>query len=89
MKPNFMLVNTLTWVAKSKRDFRQLWITRLNAALKPYDLKYNQFIALLEKNKIDLNRKILANLALEDPQTFAVIVKKITSKQQNVKQAKN
>jgi len=72
-----------------KRDFRQLWITRLNAALKPYDLKYNQFVALLKKNKIDLNRKILANIALDDPQTFTVIVKKITSKQQNVKQAKN
>jgi ribosomal protein L20 len=43
----------------------------------------------LKKNKIDLNRKILANIALDDPQTFTVIVKKITSKQQNVKQAKN
>ncbi|MGI6776002.1 MAG: 50S ribosomal protein L20 [Patescibacteria group bacterium] len=85
-----MLVNTLTWVAKiGKETFASFGSPVLTPPLKPYNLKYNQFIALLEKNKIDLNRKILANLALEDPQTFAVIVKKITSKQQNVKQAKN
>lgn len=72
-----------------KRDFRQLWISRLNAALKPYDLKYNQFIALMTKNKIDINRKILANLALDDPQAFATLVEKVTAKEENGKQAKN
>jgi len=72
-----------------KRDFRELWISRLNAALKPYNLKYNQFIALLAKNKIDLNRKILANLALDDPQIFTALVKKVTPKEKDGKQAKN
>jgi len=72
-----------------KRDFRQVWITRLNAALKPYGLKYNRFVALLGKNKIELNRKMLANLALSDPQTFTVLVEKVTAGKKDVKQAKN
>jgi len=58
-----------------KRDFRKLWIQRINAALKPHNIKYSQFIAGLKKAKIELNRKILADLALNKPKVFTKIVK--------------
>jgi len=61
-----------------KRDFRKLWIIRVNAALTPFDLKYSRFIELLKKAKISLNRKILADLALNEPKVFAQIVKKVS-----------
>lgn len=57
-----------------KRDFRRLWIQRINAALTPFDLQYSQFINLLKRANIKLDRKILADLALNDPQTFQKIV---------------
>ncbi len=57
-----------------KRDLRRLWIIRINAALKKYNLKYNFFINLLKKKKIELNRKILAHLALKEPEVFKKIV---------------
>lgn len=60
-----------------KRDLRKLWIIRLNAALAPFNLKYSRFIQLLKKAKIELNRKILADLAISEPETFAKIVKKV------------
>ena len=60
-----------------KRDFRKLWIQRINAALSEFDLKYSRFINLLKKTKIELNRKILAELAVNDQETFAAIVKKV------------
>lgn len=59
-----------------KRDFRKLWIQRINAALKEFDLKYSLFIKLLKQAKIELDRKILADLALNDPQAFSQIVNK-------------
>lgn len=59
-----------------KRDLRKLWIQRINAALSQFDLKYSRFINLLKKAKIELNRKILADLAISDPKTFAQIVEK-------------
>ncbi len=59
-----------------KRDTRRLWITRINAALTPLNLSYSQFINGLKKAKIELNRKILADLALTDPETFKDIVDK-------------
>jgi large subunit ribosomal protein L20 len=59
-----------------KRDMRRLWITRINAALTPYEISYSSFINGLKKAKIELNRKILAHLALTDPDTFKAIVKK-------------
>lgn len=62
---------------RRKRDFRKLWIMRLNAALKPFDLKYSRFINLLKKAEIKLDRKILAHLAVEEPKTFAKIVKSV------------
>jgi len=57
-----------------RRDFRKLWIIRLNAALKPFDLKYSVFIKKLKDNKIDLNRKMLSELAIHDPNAFKSVV---------------
>ena len=58
-----------------KRDLRRLWIQRINAALSEFDLKYSHFINLLKKAKINLDRKILAELAVNDPKVFSQIVK--------------
>src|SRR4030042_1867520 len=60
-----------------KRAFRKLWITRLNAALKSQGTSYSKFIHLLRKNKIELDRKILAKLAVEYPKIFDELVNKI------------
>jgi len=59
-----------------KRDMRKLWINRINAALTPHNLSYSKFINGLKKVKIELNRKILADLALSDPDVFKAIVEK-------------
>lgn len=59
-----------------KRDMRKLWINRINAALTPHNLSYSKFISGLKKAKIELNRKILADLALSDPDVFKAIVEK-------------
>ncbi len=60
-----------------KRDFRKLWIIRINAGLKPFEITYSKFINLLTKNNIELDRKILAQLAAEYPSEFEKIVKKV------------
>jgi len=57
-----------------KGDFRSLWITRLNAAVREHNLTYSEFIHLLSVAKIDLNRKVLADLAITDPAAFAKVV---------------
>lgn len=57
-----------------KREFRKLWISRINAGVRPYGLNYSRFIHLLDENKIQLNRKILADLAVTDPDAFGKIV---------------
>ena len=57
-----------------KRAFRQLWITRLSAALKMRGLNYNRFIPALVEAGITLNRKMLSELAISDPATFDAIV---------------
>jgi len=56
-----------------KRNFRQLWIIRINAAARQHDLSYNQFIAGLKKAEIELDRKVLADLAVSDPDAFGAI----------------
>lgn len=53
-----------------KRDFRTLWITRINAACRNRNISYSKFIAGIKKANINLNRKILAYLAVEDSQSF-------------------
>lgn len=60
-----------------KRDLRSLWIVRLNAAVRPYGLSYSKFIAGLKKEKIEIDRKILADIAARDPATFKEIVSKV------------
>jgi large subunit ribosomal protein L20 len=60
-----------------KRDFRTLWIQRINAALKPFEISYSKFINKLKQNKIELNRKILADLAINNPKVFEAVVKKV------------
>jgi large subunit ribosomal protein L20 len=56
-----------------KRTFRRLWITRINAAARAHDLSYNQFVAGCRKAGIELDRKVLADIAVSDPATFGKI----------------
>lgn len=60
-----------------KRNFRALWITRINAGARQHGLSYSQFMGALKKNQIDLNRKVLADLAMNEPEAFKAIVKKV------------
>ena len=53
-----------------KRDFRALWITRINAAVRPYGLSYSRFMNGLKKANVGLDRKVLADLAVRDQQSF-------------------
>jgi large subunit ribosomal protein L20 len=57
-----------------KREFRALWIVRINAACRMRGMRYSQFIAGLQRAQVDLNRKTLAQLAIEDPDTFTKLV---------------
>ena len=57
-----------------KRQFRSLWITRISAAVKPYGLNYSRFIYGLKKAGIDLNRKMLSELAISDPAAFTQLI---------------
>ena len=59
---------------QKKRDFRSLWITRISAAVKPYGVNYSTFMHGLKKAGIDLNRKMLSELAVSDKDAFAAIV---------------
>lgn len=58
-----------------KRDMKRLWIIRISEAVKQYDLSYSKFMHALKQNKVELNRKILANLVTENPEVFEKIVK--------------
>jgi len=60
-----------------KRNFRALWIQRINAAVRAEDLSYSQFIGLLKKANIEINRKVLADLAMNHPVAFKAIVDKV------------
>ena len=60
-----------------KRDFRALWIQRINAAVREHGLIYSKFISGLKTANIDLDRKVLADLAAREPETFAKIVEKV------------
>ena len=59
-----------------KRNFRSLWIQRINAAARNHDLSYSEFMGLLSKKNIALNRKVLADLAMNHPEAFEAVVKK-------------
>ena len=58
-----------------KRDFRRLWIARINAAARLEGTTYSRLIAALNAKEVDINRKILADLAVSNPQAFAEVVK--------------
>ena len=60
-----------------KRDYRGIWITRINAAVREEGLTYSKFINKLASANIDLNRKVLADLALNDPAAFKAVVAKV------------
>ncbi len=59
---------------EKKRQFRRLWIIRINAALGPHDLKYSRFIHGLKLAGVELDRKVLADLALHEPEAFGAVV---------------
>jgi len=60
-----------------KRDYRSLWIVRINAAVREEGLSYSQFIGKLDAKGIDLNRKVLADLAMNEPETFKKLVAEV------------
>jgi large subunit ribosomal protein L20 len=62
-----------------KRMFRRLWITRINAAARLNGTTYAKFIHGMKQNNIEINRKMLADIAVRDPETFAAIVKEAVS----------
>jgi large subunit ribosomal protein L20 len=65
---------------EKKRDFRRLWQVQLNAFLKQHDLKYSQFIHQLKENQIELNRKVLSELANNYPQVLTNLIETINKK---------
>ncbi|MDR0969863.1 MAG: 50S ribosomal protein L20 [Lentimicrobiaceae bacterium] len=60
-----------------KREFRALWITRINAGVRAYGMSYSVFMGKLHANNIELNRKVLADLALNNPEAFKAVVEKV------------
>ncbi|SMO88502.1 50S ribosomal protein L20 [Gracilimonas mengyeensis] len=62
-----------------KRNFRRLWITRINAAARLNDTTYSKLIHGMKQNNMEINRKVLADLAVRDADTFAAIVKEATA----------
>ncbi|WP_010253661.1 50S ribosomal protein L20 [Myroides injenensis] len=62
---------------QKKRNFRSLWIMRINAGARQHGLSYSQFMGNLKANNIELNRKVLADLAMNHSEAFAAIVNKV------------
>jgi large subunit ribosomal protein L20 len=60
-----------------KRNFRALWITRINAGARQHGMSYSQFMGAVKANNIELNRKVLADLAMNHPEAFKSIVEKV------------
>jgi len=61
-----------------KREFRRLWIIRVNAAVRQFGLTYSKFMGLLKKSGIEINRKMLADMAVNDPEKFSQLVSTVT-----------
>ena len=59
---------------QKKRNFRAIWIQRINAGVRPYGLSYSQFMGAVHKSGIELNRKVLADLAMNHPEAFKAVV---------------
>ena len=62
---------------EKKRSFRGLWITRINAGTREHGMSYSQFMGALKKNNIELNRKVLADLAMNHPEAFKAVVDQV------------
>ena len=62
---------------QKKREFRGVWIQRINAGVRLHGLSYSEFMGKLKKSGIDLNRKVLADLAMNHPEAFKAVVDKI------------
>lgn len=62
---------------QNKRNFRALWIQRINAGARLEGMSYSQFMGQVKKNGIELNRKVLADLAMNHPEAFKAVVKKV------------
>ena len=60
---------------RKKRDFRRLWIARINAGARQHDLSYSRFISGLRNAGVELNRKVLADLAIREPEAFAELAR--------------
>lgn len=60
-----------------KRTFRNLWIVRINAGVRQYGLSYSKFMGAIKNANIELNRKVLADLALNNPEAFKAIVERV------------
>ncbi len=83
---NFKAAKDAVWKAgvyayrdrrQRKRQFRRLWILRINAAARLHGMTYSTFIAGLKRNGIELNRKVLADMAVDHPEAFAELVKTV------------
>jgi large subunit ribosomal protein L20 len=61
----------------NKRNFRSLWVMRINAGARLHGMSYSQFIGKIKANNIELNRKVLADLAMNNPEAFKAIVEKV------------
>ncbi len=77
---NQAMMKSLTYAyvgrKRKKRDFRQLWITRISAAVKPLGMNYSRFMYGLKTANIDINRKMLSEMAINDSAAFAALVEK-------------
>ena len=62
---------------QKKRMFRRLWITRINAAARLHNMSYSAFIAILKEKGIELNRKVLADMAMNDPNAFSRLIEHV------------
>lgn len=60
-----------------KRNFRSLWIARINAGAREHGMSYSQFMGKVKSNNIELNRKVLADLAMNNPEAFKAVVDKV------------
>lgn len=71
------LLHAYTGRKLKKRDYRSLWIIRINAAVREYGMSYSEFMGKINQKGIKLNRKVLADLAMNNPEDFRTIVEEI------------
>ena len=62
---------------QKKRNFRSLWIARINAGVRPHGMSYSEFMGKIHKKNLNLNRKVLADLALNNPEAFKAVVESV------------